>query len=48
MPKDGCWLVLLLARLADELKIDRNKLLGAAFDIAEDMAREGERYCVGE
>lgn len=40
MPKDGCWLIHLLERLADEMKIDKDKLLGAAFDIAEDMARK--------
>ena len=43
MPNFGCWLVRLLERMADELKISREKMLGTAFNIAQDMARTEEK-----
>ena len=44
----GTWLVRLLYRLADKMKMDRETLISMAFDIATDMAQEetkGEAPC---
>lgn len=37
--ESGSWVVKLLLRLADELRIDRKKLLGKAFEIVQEMER---------
>jgi len=37
--ESGSWVAELLLRLADELHIDRKKLLGKAFEIVQEMER---------